>query len=73
MEYKIEKNVSLDQFKTKASKYAIVDAMEMGDSVVFESERSINSARLRGNNRFPNRRYIRRKGENGELRLFRIE
>ena len=73
MEYKIEKGVSLDQFKTKASKYAIVDAMEMGDSVVFESRVAINGARLRGNNKFPNRRYISRTGVNGELRLFRIE
>lgn len=71
MEYKIEKGVSLTQFRN--SKYAIVDAMEMGDSVVFESRVAINGARLRGNNKFPNRRYISRTGVNGELRLFRIE
>lgn len=71
MEYKIEKGVSLTKFKS--SKYAIVDAMEIGDSVVFESRLSVNGARLRGNNKFPNRRYISRSGEDGELRLFRVE
>ena len=71
MEYKIEKNVSLTKFRR--GKYAIVDEMEIGDSVVFDSRVAINGARLRGNNKFPNRRYISRTGVNGELRLFRIE
>lgn len=71
MEYKIEKGVSLTKFRR--GKYAIVDEMEIGDSVVFESRLALSAARQRGSDKFPNRRYIGRTGVDGELRLFRIE
>ena len=67
MQYKIEKGIPL----VRQSKYSIVDHMEEGDSIVFESRITMRTACIRAQKKFPNRRYATRTDAKGQLRLFR--